>query len=223
MNSFTHFLQVVTLATWLSVVAIGVIGWGFIRGQRDVQVQVGLPNIGVVDNVSLVEGSTSDGTGADTGAGLVEVPKPPAMPELVKMAALPEIPNVSPPQRPTTSGNTSSNQTAANNNSSTSRPPSQPSRPSSSGSGSGEAAAARFAAGTMPAPKYPREARRRGQEGTVVVEFTIDASGKVTSVVAVKPSPWPLLNDEAVRTVRRWRFPAGDVMKKQLPIVFKLR
>jgi TonB family protein len=62
-----------------------------------------------------------------------------------------------------------------------------------------------------------------GQSGTVVVEFTIDGSGRVISAHAAKPSPWPLLDHEAVRTVRRWKFPPGNIMKLQRPIVFQLR
>lgn len=82
---------------------------------------------------------------------------------------------------------------------------------------------ARLAAGRMSAPSYPSEARRKGQTGTVVVEFTVDSKGRVISAYAKKPSPWPLLNNEAVRTVRRWKFPPGGVMKLQRPIVFQLR
>jgi protein TonB len=84
-------------------------------------------------------------------------------------------------------------------------------------------ASARLAAGNMPPPSYPSEARRKGQTGTVVIEFTVDTSGRVISADAKSPSPWPQLNQEAVRTVRRWNFPPGGVMKLQRPIVFQLR
>ena len=85
--------------------------------------------------------------------------------------------------------------------------------------------AARLAAGRMPSPSYPAESRRKGQTGTVVVEFTVDASGRVISAYAKSPRrPGRLLNDEAVRTVRRWKFPPGRrIMKLQRPIVFQLR
>ena len=75
----------------------------------------------------------------------------------------------------------------------------------------------------MPPPVYPAEARRRGQTGTLLVEFTVDAAGRVIAASAVTPSPWPLLNQEAVSAVRRWTFPPGSVMKLQRPIVFQLR
>ena len=91
------------------------------------------------------------------------------------------------------------------------------------GSGSGMSDATRLSKGRMPSPSYPSESRRKGQTGTVMVEFTVDSSGNVISAYAKSPSPWPLLNNEAVRTVRRWKFPPGGIMKLQRPIVFQLR
>ena len=75
----------------------------------------------------------------------------------------------------------------------------------------------------MPSPQYPPEAKRKNQTGTVTVEFTVDASGHVTSAHALSSSGWPLLDSEAVRAVRRWSFPAGSVITLQRPIVFQLR
>ncbi|MEY4570486.1 MAG: hypothetical protein RLZZ398_1925, partial [Verrucomicrobiota bacterium] len=46
---------------------------------------------------------------------------------------------------------------------------------------------------------------------------------RVISAYPKSSSGWPLLDAEAVRTVRRWTFPAGGVMKLQRPIVFQLR
>lgn len=75
----------------------------------------------------------------------------------------------------------------------------------------------------MPAPAYPFSAKRAGQTGTVVVEFTIGTDGRVISAYAKSASPWPALNEAAVSAVRRWKFPPGGVMKTQRPIVFQLR
>ena len=76
----------------------------------------------------------------------------------------------------------------------------------------------------MPSPVYPSGARSKNQTGKVVVEFTVDSSGKVISANAVSPSQWPMLNNEAVRTVRRWSFPpGGGVMKWQRSIIFELQ
>jgi protein TonB len=91
------------------------------------------------------------------------------------------------------------------------------------GGGENLSNAARLAAGRMRSPEYPAEARRQGQAGLLVVEFVVDPAGRVISAYAKSPSPWPLLNQEAIRTVRGWRFPPGPLMKLQRPIVFQLR
>jgi TonB family protein len=82
--------------------------------------------------------------------------------------------------------------------------------------------AARFAAGHMPERPYPTEARSRNQTGSVVVEFVAGSDGRVISAKVKTPSPWPLLNEEAIRTVLGWSFPAGEVMTLERRIVFQL-
>jgi len=78
-------------------------------------------------------------------------------------------------------------------------------------------------AGKQPAPEYPLAAQDAGQEGTVNVRFVVAANGRVASVEAVASSPWPLLNDSAVRTVRnRWRFPSGATRAYEVAIRFVL-
>jgi TonB family protein len=78
--------------------------------------------------------------------------------------------------------------------------------------------------GLQPAPRYPREAARTGQEGRVAVRFLVGENGHVTTAEAAKPSPWPLLNEEAVRTVRqRWRFRSGPVRLYEVTIRFELQ
>jgi TonB family protein len=78
--------------------------------------------------------------------------------------------------------------------------------------------------GRQPAPEYPYVARRRGQEGTVVIRFTVGTDGRVLAAEAVQPCPWPLLNEAALAAVReRWRFPAGPVRLYEVPIQFVLK
>jgi protein TonB len=78
--------------------------------------------------------------------------------------------------------------------------------------------------GRQPAPEYPYLARRRGQEGTVLVRFTVGTDGRVLSASAAQPSPWPLLDEAALAAVRgRWRFPAGPVRLYEVPIQFVLK
>jgi len=78
--------------------------------------------------------------------------------------------------------------------------------------------------GRQPAPTYPPRAAQLGQEGVVSVQFTVDESGHVIAAEASQPSPWPLLTDAAVRTVReRWRFAAGALRNFEVAIHFHLK
>ena len=74
----------------------------------------------------------------------------------------------------------------------------------------------------MTAPDYPNEARRKNQQGRVVVNFSVDERGDVVSASVTTPCPYPLLNDEALRAVRRWKFQPGERASLQRPIIFKL-
>ena len=77
--------------------------------------------------------------------------------------------------------------------------------------------------GRQPAPRYPLQASREGQEGVVRVRFSVGENGRVLEAEAVAPSPWPLLNREAVRTVlQRWRFRSGPVRLYEVAIRFEL-
>lgn len=78
--------------------------------------------------------------------------------------------------------------------------------------------------GRQPAPDYPREALRQGQEGVVTVRMVVNEDGRVASAEAAQPSPWVLLNDSAVRTVlRKWRFESGPVRLYEVAIRFQIR
>ncbi len=88
--------------------------------------------------------------------------------------------------------------------------------------GSGMSISARLAAGRTPGPSYPPESIRTGQTGTVVVQFTVDATGKVDSASVYTSSNWGLLDREALRTVRNWSFPPGEIMTLVRPVVFQL-
>lgn len=81
-----------------------------------------------------------------------------------------------------------------------------------------------YGEGKQPRPDYPLYAQRTGQEGTVTVRFTVAENGRVLTAEAVDPSPWPLLNDAAVRAVReRWRFLAGPARVYDVAIRFELK
>lgn len=56
-------------------------------------------------------------------------------------------------------------------------------------------------------PRYPRDAARLGQEGTVLLRVQVDASGNVLRVEVERGSGVRALDDEALRHVKRhWRF-----------------
>ena len=77
--------------------------------------------------------------------------------------------------------------------------------------------------GKQPAPEYPRQAMRQGQEGVVTVRLTVGQDGRILAAEASSPAPWPLLNDAALRAVRtRWRFAAGPVRAYEVSIRFQL-
>ena len=79
-----------------------------------------------------------------------------------------------------------------------------------------------------PAPRYPREAQRRGESGTVVLRVHIDADGRPRDIDLVEGSGSRSLDRAAVDAVRRWRFdpairngrPTEGTL--QVPITFRL-
>ena len=78
------------------------------------------------------------------------------------------------------------------------------------------------------AKRYPWPARFRGQEGTVRLEFVINAEGKAGGIRLVESSRWPILNEEAIATVERVdRFPGpprgwNREVSILVPLVFRL-
>jgi len=79
-------------------------------------------------------------------------------------------------------------------------------------------------AGNQPAPRYPRQAVREGQEGSVTVVFTVNQRGRVVAAQLARSCPWPLLNEAALEVIReRWRFPAGEDRRYEIVIHFQLR
>jgi protein TonB len=54
-------------------------------------------------------------------------------------------------------------------------------------------------------PRYPEQAYQRGWHGTVLLRLEIDAKGTVTQVSVVQSSGFPVLDAEALNTVRQWR------------------
>jgi periplasmic protein TonB len=76
------------------------------------------------------------------------------------------------------------------------------------GSGSGTLAHADY--GASPPPDYPVRARRRGEQGTVMLRVLVGSDGAVLRAEIAQSSGYRLLDDAAVEAVRkRWRFVAA--------------
>lgn len=79
-----------------------------------------------------------------------------------------------------------------------------------------------------PKPAYPPLARRRGEEGKVLLRVFVDADGRPGKVELQRSSGSPRLDEAALSTVSRWKFiPARQGNEAvaawvQVPIVFKL-
>ncbi|MDB6013717.1 MAG: energy transducer TonB [Gammaproteobacteria bacterium] len=56
------------------------------------------------------------------------------------------------------------------------------------------------------AAEYPRDAARKGIEGSVDVSFTVTSQGKVTDVLVLDSEPSEIFNRSAVAAVRRWKY-----------------
>ncbi len=230
MTALTHMLNIGTLAAWLSVAGFGTVAVVFPEKPIPMPRMVVAETKVIPDDFQLGDAteqpSAEQPAETDPASVAETLPAPPDLPEVAETTPLPDVPEVPaaaespapqaiPAAKPTThKGPSVNNRQATAGGRSTGKP----------GAGSsGMSTAARIAAGRMPAPIYPSEARRKGQTGTVVVQFTVDSSGRVTYANAISPSPWPLLNQEAVRTVLTWRFPPGDFISLERPIVFRLK
>lgn len=102
----------------------------------------------------------------------------------------------------------------SNESPATSSPPSAPSSQSGTGdpllesSQVSAAAPPRYSGAGLanPAPRYPFLARRRGQEGRVVLRVRVNPNGQAEAVSIQESSGYHLLDEAALETVRQWRF-----------------
>jgi protein TonB len=81
---------------------------------------------------------------------------------------------------------------------------------------------------TQPRPSYPPEAYRAREEGTVIVQAEVDATGNASEVKVVRHSGSRTLDRAAISEVRKWKFrPAMENGKAvassvQVPVDYKL-
>lgn len=81
---------------------------------------------------------------------------------------------------------------------------------------------------TNPAPEYPRIARLKGYQGHVILKVLVDREGNVSDLELSRSSGYPVLDQAAVDSVKKWIFvPAMQgnenvEMWVRIPIRFKL-
>jgi TonB family protein len=69
-----------------------------------------------------------------------------------------------------------------------------------------------------PPPTYPKEARKKKKEGTVVLQVTITAEGRATNITVVK-GLGSGLDEKALEAVRNWKFkPAYGPGGRPIPV-----
>ncbi|MBP8185654.1 MAG: energy transducer TonB [Pseudomonas sp.] len=79
-----------------------------------------------------------------------------------------------------------------------------------------------------PPPRYPAQARRRNQQGVVLLEVRLDARGAQRELTLLRSSGVPSLDQAALAAVSRWRFRAemrdGQAVPSRvhIPIEFAL-
>jgi len=80
-----------------------------------------------------------------------------------------------------------------------------------------------------PPPSYPRAARKRGWQGTVVLSVFVGEAGQVENLWVLNSSGYNLLDNSAVNAVRNWVFEPGMKGNKKVsmwvkvPIRFQLK
>ena len=165
------------------------------------------------------------------------MPEIPELPDLAEMEPLPEVPDLPAPTPAATRASTQPKPTARptagrpkEGSASTGRKTSSGESGRGTGQGSGtERGSGSSAVGSdrwvglrKASPNYPSSARRQGQEGKVIVQFTVDERGYVVDAKIISGSPYPALNEEALRTVRRFRAKPGVRATTSQPIIFQL-
>src|SRR5437868_6972550 len=82
---------------------------------------------------------------------------------------------------------------------------------------------------TNPQPLYPTEARRRREQGLVLLTVKVTREGRAAEVKLKKTSGYSLLDDAAMKAVRHWEFVparAGSLALEsevEVPVQFKLQ
>ena len=79
-----------------------------------------------------------------------------------------------------------------------------------------------------PAPPYPRQSQRKGEQGTVILRVYINTQGQAEQLELDTSSGYSRLDEAALSTVQNWRFVPGhrggvpEAMWFKVPVRFEL-
>jgi protein TonB len=252
MNSLLYALNIGTLATWLTVSAASTVATLVRVEERLPERNAADDGVSELFMTPQAMGSAPPAespAAADDAvvseqpevtdevvAELPETPELAAIPDLAEMEPLPEIPDlpvapkVEPDARPKPAARAAGTQPKQGRTSTAGRSASSGESGRGSGRGNGSARGAgssevgsdRWLGLRKASPVYPAAAKRQGQQGRVVVQFTVDERGNVVDARVTGPSPYPLLNQEALRTIRRFKAKPGVRATTSQPIIFQL-
>jgi TonB family protein len=248
-SPFLYALNIGTLATWLTVAGASSVACVVKVVDRLPDLLADQPQETEVFITPMAMGSAPPAASEATDEAVTEeaaipeipevpeIPEMPEVPELAELEPLPEIPDVpevTSPEgtqqpkpaaaKPVSRPKTSTTRSTAGRKSTTgeSGNGTGTGNGTAQGSGNSPVGADRWVGGRMPKPNYPTSARKAGQQGRVVVLFTVDERGYVVSASITSPCAHSILNEEALRTVRRWKFRPGARASASRPIVFQL-
>jgi len=80
-----------------------------------------------------------------------------------------------------------------------------------------------------PPPVYPKTAKRRGYQGTVILEILVTIDGKVSDLRILESSGYGILDKAAKKSAEKWFFEPGFEGNKkvemwvEVPVTFKLK
>jgi protein TonB len=242
MSPFLYALNIGTLATWLTVAGASTVACVVHVVERlpaldegsseEAELFITPQAMGSAPPADAPAAAEEETAPDEPVAEAEELPALPELPDLAEMEPLPEIPDL-PAPAPTAPAP----KQAANPSSSRPKPGSTAGRKPSSGesgrgsgqgrgtaagSGSSEVGSDRWVGLRKSSPNYPSSARRQGQQGKVIVQFTVDERGYVVDAKVISGSPYPALNEEALRTVRRFKAKPGVRATTSQPIIFQL-
>jgi protein TonB len=60
-------------------------------------------------------------------------------------------------------------------------------------------------------PSYPKGAQKRGIEGWVLLEYTVDENGNVVSPRVIESSPPGVFDSAALQALTAWKFTPGKI------------